>query len=323
MPNWKIDFSDIAERISNRQGDFKIVLKIKDDVFFIRRWIEHHRQIVGLKNLIIFDNMSVLPEIEAVYQDYGPSLLVVRFDGFHNNLHRVHEFPQLYKALRASTKYYQFLDSDEYLICIDDKLKIVDASEIVPHLLATGSAVNPGSWLENVQGYDYKFWWDLRQNHPAIGLRSGKPIISSDVEVKGLINHNWQVGISHYDKRVSTNFFVLHLKRLSPAQRIETNIRKLHAYNAFKGSTLNLGDILQLDILKFPAGNKQNWVKEIHNLSNIINQPSEPESKSALGKIDIVDNFLIFSSESQKKEFDRYIQEPWLQVFNSIGDRAT
>ena len=44
----------------------KILLKTKDDPFFLAQWIDHHLGIVGPGNIIIFDNGSTNSEVLAM-----------------------------------------------------------------------------------------------------------------------------------------------------------------------------------------------------------------------------------------------------------------
>ncbi|MCB4767968.1 hypothetical protein LGR54_05070 [Ancylobacter sp. Lp-2] len=62
---------------------------MKDETTFLECWIRHHAAIVGRENLIVFDNMSTSAATLDLYHPLEPDLLVVRFQGFHNKLHRV------------------------------------------------------------------------------------------------------------------------------------------------------------------------------------------------------------------------------------------
>jgi hypothetical protein len=321
LPEWQTQSDEITKRIISQKSHFKILLKIKDDHFFFDRWVRHHASIVGMENIVIFDNMSTSKKLEDLYQSYGDSLNIFRFSGFHNKIHRVNEFSELYESLKLSCQYFQFLDSDEYLVYIDSDGAVCHGPAIVDKIVATGASVNPASWLENVRGCDHRFWWDMRQNHPLIGLRSGKPIISSNAAVKGLINHNWQVCCDQYESKSSTNFFVLHLKRLSIDQRIKTNIRKLHAYNAFKGRVMDQDEIRMLNADIYPPGNKRNWIKEIQDLSvREVDGPLHPESFRE-GMVEFgSDGRMIFSSPDQETAFYHMLDNPWGHIESAFSN---
>lgn len=318
IPLWDDDPSSLSVAIGSTFSTLKVVLKVKDEVHYLRKWIDHYRDMVGLSGIVILDNMSTLPEVSDIYSEYGKELTVIRFKGFHNRVHRVDQFPDLYGALRRSCRYYTFLDCDEFLIHIDGSYRVASGPDAVSKIIDTATGVLPGAWLENVAGYDDRFWWDLAQNHPSSNLRSGKPIISAEVAVEGMINHNRQLGLENFDTSVSTQLFILHLKRLSNDQRIAANINKLHAYNAF-GTTLNLDDILLLDFEKFPAGNKQNWIKEIQVLSAKEIVVGDVEAPLSQGTVRIVNDRIIFSSIEQQKRFDQYIRYPLEEVNSAIS----
>src|SRR4051812_33855099 len=99
LPLWSAEKSKICARLRGKKSQLKIVLKTKDESFFLRRWISHHAQIVGADNLVIFDNGSEDPDVLATYEEFRGRIEIVRFDDFHNNLHRVEQYQDLYDAL--------------------------------------------------------------------------------------------------------------------------------------------------------------------------------------------------------------------------------
>lgn len=323
LPVWEKDHADFLRRLRSRRAPLKIVLKVKDDTFFLERWIEHHGAIVGPQNLVVFDNMSTLPGMGEIYERWDGALNLIRFGGFHNRLHRVGEFPELYSALQASADHFVFLDSDEYLVHIDADRRVHRGPVLLDLLARTRSGVLPGSWLENVQGCENRFWYDIRQDHVMTGLRSGKPIIASSVPVSGMINHNRQIDKSCYDRNVVANFFVLHLKRLSVRQRIATNLHKLQAYNAFK-RPMTLDELLTLDPDDFAAGNKRNWIREIQTLSAMNDEDVRPcaplpcaplpRGQSEIG----ADDTLRFATPEQEEAFANLLSHPWEHVQRAL-----
>jgi hypothetical protein len=314
---WEIDYAAACARVKQNRSPFKIVLKIKDDSFFLQRWIDHHAKIVGLENLIILDNMSDDPKVIEVYAKVADVACIIRFTGFHNRVHRVEDFEPLYRALQYSSEYFQFLDADEKLVYVDNDLNVFSDYKIVDSLLASGANVLPGSWLENVSESENLLWWDLKQNHPFSCLRSGKPIISSRANIKGMINHNHQLAVNLYDQNVKTNFLVLHYKRLSAKQRIESNFRKLLAYNAFKGRQTTVEDVLVCNWQEMPPGNKRNWIKEIQSLSNQATRPTE-RARLLDGMVELCDACLQFSSEGQRSMFIAMLHQPVSHVKQAL-----
>jgi len=318
---WEIESAAACARIKQNRSPLKIVLKIKDDSFFLQSWIDHHSKIVGLENLIILDNMSDDPKVMEVYAKVADLVCVIKFTGFHNRVHRVEDFELLYRALQHSSEYFQFLDADEKLVYVDNDLNVFNDNSIVDALLDSNASVLPGSWLENVSGSESYLWWDLKQNHPFSCLRSGKPIIASRINVTGMLNHNHHLAENLYDKDVKTNFLVLHYKRLSAKQRIDSNFRKLLAYNAFKGRPTTFEDVLVFNWQEMPPGNKRNWVKEIQSLSNQAPSPIEP-SRLRDGMVELRDGRLRFSSEDQRSMFIAMLHHPVSHVEQALGQRA-
>ena len=65
--DWSSAQQQICALIAAHRSQMKIVLKTKDDIFFLPRWVEHHRKIVGEKSLVIFDNGSTNPAVLDFY----------------------------------------------------------------------------------------------------------------------------------------------------------------------------------------------------------------------------------------------------------------
>lgn len=316
LPDWHHHKVSICNRIRQRKSPLKITLKTKDDPFFIERWIQHHKNIVGLENLIIFDNYSSDEKLEDVYSRFLPAGTLARFAGFHNNIHRVHEFPELYDALRNSCKHYIFLDTDEYLIRLGADGTFVQDGRIIDCLEQEKDiSVFPGIWLENVSGYDNRFWMNPKMNHLLVGLRGGKPIISSSTNVRGLIAHNRQLPRECYSDRIQTNYFVLHLKRLSPQQRISANLAKLRSYGAAAQSgiykNISLEEALAIRTEDLALGNRRTWIREIQTLSTRSGEAGVlPGKRMALGMVELSDGTTQFTSEQQRLEFEKFVGAP-------------
>jgi hypothetical protein len=86
FPCWEKDSSEFCAQIERHHAPIKIVLKTKNDRFLIDRWIRHHSKIVGLENLIIYDNMSDDHEVLSVYREYARKMSrfpTVRRNGWH------------------------------------------------------------------------------------------------------------------------------------------------------------------------------------------------------------------------------------------------
>src|SRR5437870_5753461 len=124
---------DACCRSIARHATLKILLKTKDDPFLLERWILHHRKIVGPNNLVIFDNMSTHPDVARIYDKYRDTVQIIQYPAFYDSLHDVSACRALYDTLRDATRFFIFLDTDEFLVLIDDD-RYYDDETIVDYL---------------------------------------------------------------------------------------------------------------------------------------------------------------------------------------------
>jgi len=273
---WDRDKAAITAAITSQFAPLKILLKTKDEPERLKLWLRHHGNIVGPENLIILDNMSTKPAVLGIYAQTTGECTIFQFQGFHNAVHNTASFPELYAALRASCRYFVFLDTDECLTLYDGADHFHNGPEIISFLNEhPGCQVFPGTWLQNLTGHSDRFMlW--RPNGPLPnGLKWGKPVLASACDVSGVINHNTQINHALYDEALPTDLFILHRDRLSRAERIEANMRKLVSYGAVRPGE-DIADILARPAASFPAGNVQHYVSEIVKLSR-----NEPEAEAA------------------------------------------
>jgi hypothetical protein len=227
---WDTHREACCRSIARRRATLKILLKTKDDPFLLERWILHHRKIVGPDNLVIFDNMSTHPEVIRVYEKYSNAIQTISYPKFHNSLHDVSACPELYDTLRDASRFFIFLDTDEFLILIDDD-RYYDDEGLVDFLGEQDEAdVHPATWLPNADWRASRFRCGDDFDGLAGGIAWGKPILRAKAGLSGFINHNAQLHPSLFAKPFRTNFFVLHLKHLFPEQRIAANVAKLKAF---------------------------------------------------------------------------------------------
>jgi len=264
-PAWETDKEQVCARLAGRRGFLKILLKTKDDPFFLRRWIQHHARIAGLRNLVVFDNMSSDPGVLALYRAAPKDLLVVRFAGQPDAVHDVARFPELYAALRRACEYFIFLDTDEFLVHIDEHgwrdgfglLRFIERNRDIP--------VFPTTWLHDEAGSDTRFKIGDDLGELSHGLRWGKPVLRAAAPVEGFINHNIQLGKSLFGARPPLNLFTLHMVQLSPAQRIRANMLKLVARN-FIGEGESAHDVAARDLSAIEDANVRAYVAEIRRM---------------------------------------------------------
>lgn len=147
---WNDETEIITREIEKRSTFLKIVLKTKNDLFFLTKWIDFYLSFLPPESIIICDNMSDDIDHLAYYDELPDEIVVVRYSGFHNYLHVVNAFPSLYRSLERSSEYFCFLDTDEFLVHIDDTM-VPRTDTIVPFLrsLQDIQAI-PSCWLNNV-----------------------------------------------------------------------------------------------------------------------------------------------------------------------------
>jgi hypothetical protein len=307
IKDWSSNMKPICAEISERSTPFKILLKTKDEPEMLHSWIEHHSRIVGFAGLVIFDNMSSDPRVEAIYDKYRSVVSVYRYSEFHNLIHNTHYFPSLYAAIRQSCDHFAFLDTDEHLSCYDGAGRFRLDSTIIPFLDNQKSAsILPGTWLQNIDGYTDHFSLYDRSIPLKHGLKWGKPIISTKASFDGMINHNTQIEHALYIQPLTTNFFVLHLSRISKQQRIEANLRKLRSYNAIEYGC-GLEQFLTVDVEELGSDQVKMYAREIRELID----PKTPERGELFGWIHLSkEGDLTCSKAWQREVLAHFLSNP-------------
>jgi hypothetical protein len=262
--DWNSQRDEVFSHIASTKGFLKILLKTRNDAPLLHGWIEHHRRIAGVKNLIIFDNMSSDVEVLKIYQE-NCDIPVVRYDGFHNHVHNVEIFPDLYQSLRLSCDYFVFLDTDERLALIQDGF-FYDDQRIFAYLKSRPDVdCFPGTWLNNSLGCAsiFDIGWD--KSVLDSGLRWGKPIVRSGASLDHIIMHNSQIPSELYSPNTPNGIICLHLKNLFPDQRIRSNMHKLQR----RGFIVDVDDVeaaLDRDVSTFQDGMIAVYLDEIRRL---------------------------------------------------------
>lgn len=261
MPSWDADKPAICEAIRSHYAPLKILLKTRDEPERLRRWIKHHAGIAGLENLIIFDHMSADADVLAIYAEYQGRFPVIRFRGYHNNVHNVSVFPELYAALRQSCGHYCFMDTDEYLVLYDgaDRFRadqgIVEFLKTHPDILAF-----PGTWLQSVEGYMDRFKLQNTDSPLCDGLCWGKPIFSAAFDVSWIMLHNTECKRAMSPDSLKTHLFVLHRHVASISDRIKINLLKLKSSGVLKPDD-GIAEVLMMDMAGIGGGKE--YIEEV------------------------------------------------------------
>jgi|GEM_PF-1251448 len=229
FPHWDSDSAEICERIARVHSPIKILLKTKNEPFFIERWIAHHAKIVGPENLIVFDNMSDDPQVLAVYRKWRREVSIARFGKFWLNIHHTYLYGDLYRALATSCDYFLFLDTDEFLILMNGDQYYRDDRIITFVEENSQYDLFPAAWLINANWSAELFSCGPQAGDLARNLACGKPLIRSDKIPTGFSNHNFQLGVRLFVPPFKANLFLLHLSHLYPRQRMAANMNKLVA----------------------------------------------------------------------------------------------
>jgi len=227
--DWDTQRELCCAAIAGSRATLKIVLKTKNDPYFLERWIVHHLRIAGEGNIVVFDNMSDNAEVLALYRRYQSAITAIRFRGFHNDVHQVRKFADLYRSLAKSCDYFLFLDTDELLVLFDGDRHCADP-RLLDFIKANATAeVFPTTWLHNCDRHATRFTCGTELDDLAAGVTCGKPVLCSTASLWGITHHNDSVDPKLYASPFKTNFFLLHMTNLIPEQRLRANINKLVA----------------------------------------------------------------------------------------------
>jgi hypothetical protein len=299
----------LCARIASAPAVLKILLKTKNDPILLDRWIEHHSRIVEPQNILIFDNMSDDPAVLSIY-DRHPEVLVMRFTGFHNNVHRVSLFGDLYSSLRDSAQFFVFLDTDEFLTLIDGDSYYPDRS-ILEFLQSDPlPQVFPGTWLYNANWTANQFISGTAPEDLCSGLAWGKPVLRSNAPLDGYLNHNIQLERALFSTRIQANLFVLHLANLSPQQRIASNVNKLIA-RGFAQPRDTAEVISQYTLDGVTDDNVVQYVSEIRRLLPMRARPEAKQDTLMPGCIELSpDGKIIYYSELERQSLLAFIADP-------------
>jgi hypothetical protein len=298
----------------------RICLKTKDDTHFWEEWLGHHRDIIGDAGLIVFDNVTEDPGVLDLCERISDSVLIVRFEGMMNNLHRPQFYPELYRALAQSSRCYTFIDTNEFLYWIEPGGDVVSGARVGDRIAACSDPVIPGFWFNNVRGYRDRFWISPKRNHFASGIRSGKPVVSSSVELRDMSNHNRHIPPECWMGCGTGNVVLAHLKNLYPDQRVKVNLMKLRAFNFMRG-VFDIGDILSVDLSGL-SPDHHILVREIQEFSGIEAFDADPSAPLPPGHVWMRGGKLVFGDSTVQQQFLDYIGSPQGVIAAVLGELA-
>jgi hypothetical protein len=333
LKSWEEDEAAICAEVRARRAPLKIVLKTKNERLLLRGMVEHHLPIVGAAGLAVFDNGSTDPDVLRYLDDLSATVPVYRFAAFHNSMHQSFwHFAPLYAALRVSSDYYTILDTDERLYWFDpDGTYRADAS-VAERIVGTGHAAVPGIWALNVPGEEPAVRFTLRRRRLLRGIRNGKLILSSRVEPPRQFGHNWQAPASLFAGGAIGNAVIVHLKNMSPAQRIAANLEKLSSYSRCHGllkeagltGDVTLEQVLAIDTAPL-IDTARRYVAEIRALVRAEPEaPFEDGGGKRLPELRLADGRLVFADARECREILDFLRDPAATITEALttADRA-
>lgn len=306
MINWSTNSDEIYNSIISRPSKVKFILKTKNEFELLERWITHHINIAGNNGIIIFDNLSNNPIVQNLYNKYKDIIQIFKWDANHNLIHNVDYCKKLYDAIKASSDYYCFLDTDEYAYWIDGNNLISDKRFLV-FLDDVNFSINyPGLWMINYPGVDNIFRLNDSCTNIHALLEGGKPLINSSVNVSKFINHNSQLLANNKNLKIRGGFIVTHLKNIDSTRRIRLNIDKCIAH----GFAKNLDDIEEIILKKDFTNLDKSYVNYITEIIQFRNSNIFIPNGPAEGQLLLQDNGAIsFNSPDVVNILSRFMNQ--------------
>ena len=223
-----------------------------------------------------------------------------RYSSFVDILHSMEYTADLYDALSRSCRFFIFLDSDERLVWSDDGDSFFTGRALARRILETNLPM-PGTWLTNVMGYRDRYRLDHEGLALAEGARWGKPLISADAQISGMINHNTQIQ-QLFGEQTPHNLFVLHMPILDRNSRIRANIQKMITLGAISESA-TWDDVIGMDVETLSPIH----AKYTRETQSLLKLPEDAKGTTS-GSIHIrCDGTIDFQSGQQRDRFRSFV----------------
>lgn len=205
-----------------------IILKTRNEPAALARWLDHHRLFVETGAVLIVDNVSTDPDVQAIYDAHRDHIDIRVLPGPQDLLHHPERNRDLYEHVFSRARHVTFIDTDEWLYASDgvtlrDGRAIIDLLDSRPH-----DTLFPGLWLQNRNGTTREFLVNDTPSRARHACMWGKPVIPTGAGIpRGFINHSVQLLEKNTYPCVSGGIVVAHLSMLDAAQRINANLNKL------------------------------------------------------------------------------------------------
>jgi hypothetical protein len=312
FPLWGRDTGACTALVVRRHATLKIILKTCNDPWFLERWIRHHAGIVGMENLIVFDNLSDDPTVLDIYRRHAPELAVIRFAGWCDDLHNTDTFRPLYDALAASSAFFCAIDTDEFLTRFDAGRCLGGPGMVDVLAGSQGRGPLPVFSLDNTDGRDDRFVCGTTLQNLLHAMAWGKPVMPSAAPLRGYINHPVQVAPELYTPRLRTDLAILHLRNLWRAQRIASTVAKLRGIGfAPPGETAEA--LAARDLAGIQDFNVNRYVPELRRLLGDDPIPRDPTAPLRPGCLQIdADGTLAYGGTEEAGLLRTFLDNPML-----------
>ena len=202
----------------------KIILKVKDELELIEKWIEHHASIVGFENLVILDCGSTDEKFLSILDRYRLQAHISEYAGYYDHIHQYGINRDFYDRLAEQSKYITVLDADEFLF--GRRGDAIHPSYALDFLQGSSLPCVCGTWFHNTNApatsrdaFDWtqSISFGLDEQTVKWGSRQGKSIVRSNcISQTKYIGHN--VGDRRLEKLISAESFghigIFHLTTL-------------------------------------------------------------------------------------------------------------
>ena len=277
------DREQVINIIGSRKKNFYLILKTKDEIEYLPYWIQHHLKYFDPEQILIFDNMSELEETYRIYDNLPEQILLIQFEGFHDEIHIPRrKFNLLYQTLIESAKFFWFIDTDEFIITKQENSNIFrDFDSYFNRLIKEDLKRQPDFlaipyiYFPSFRNINLKDLWNQ--------LLWGKPILISNSNLfkEGFLIHNirWKLsGLIPFtchdiflltgnfdlkrDLRIYTNKLIKHLSVVKSEFDLDLSFSNLK----------NLIKQEKLDEVVLELAEKE--LIEVNNYVNHINRPN-------------------------------------------------
>ena len=129
----------------------KIILPTYNEASLLRMWLDYYEKLIGLHNVIIFDNESDNPEVLKIFSDYRSRLLLIYTSKYYFDLESNKDpaFEKIIDTIKNECKFLTKLDTDEFLCYYDRINKKFDNNKLLS-LLSTCENNICSIWLSNI-----------------------------------------------------------------------------------------------------------------------------------------------------------------------------